>query len=82
MSMMMDMSDKKVRLQVMVDQEIADKIKKLAALLNGSESGVAAKLLEEAIKDNEWVIRRIAAPIRKSLDQMFGPAGGGAKQRS
>lgn len=63
----------KVRVQVMVDAEIVERIDELAELLGGSRSGLTARLIEEALNDNEWIIRHIAAPMRKMLESWKTP---------
>jgi hypothetical protein len=59
-----------VRLQVVVDRGTAEKIEELSELLGASTSSVCAKLLTEAINDNEWFLRHIVAPVRRGLDRM------------
>lgn len=54
----------KVRLQAMVDKDLAEKIRQLADALRISESAMVSALLEEAVSTDEWIIRITAAVKR------------------
>jgi predicted DNA-binding protein len=59
----------KVRLQVMVEPEIAARVDDLAERLKTTRSRLLAELLSEALNDNEWIIRFVTSsfvtPLRE-----------------
>ena len=57
----------KVRIQVIVDKAVAAKVEDLAARMRWSGSKMASVLLEEAIKDNEFVIRVVTSPFAEGV---------------
>lgn len=63
------MNDKnKVRLQAMVDPDLAEKVKELSDRLDMSQSMFLGILIKHAVEDEEWIIRlvtsRFVAPLR------------------
>lgn len=67
----MSAEEKNVRLQVIVNESLADKIEELAALWEVSTSHMCAKLLEEAMHDNEWFMRVIGTPFMQNLKRII-----------
>ena len=63
--------DETVKLQVVVEQETADKIGKLAERMKVTQSKMCKMLLEAAIEDNEWIINavtsRFVTAVREAL---------------
>lgn len=72
----MAISEEKLRVQVIVSKETVKKIEELAELMDMSTSRMCARLLEEGINDNEWIIRKIAAPLRKIMKKFGGAKSG------
>jgi hypothetical protein len=62
-----------VRVQVIMDKAVADRVDELASILGISTSGMYALLVEQAVHDKAWLIKHVAAPIRKGLDRFLGP---------
>jgi len=67
-----------IRVQVPLSAETVAKLDELAALMNVGRGRMAAMLLEEGVKDNEWLIRRLVSPLR-ALVEKWRDKGGGRK---
>lgn len=62
----------RVRMQVLVEPEVAAKIDELAERLNLSRSNFLERLIGEGLKDNEWVIRAVTSPMAESIIEVLG----------
>lgn len=63
----------KVKVQIMVDEDLHKRIEDLAEVMQMSVSALTAKMLESAMDDNEWVIRHFVMPFVKGMDKIVGP---------
>jgi uncharacterized protein (DUF2336 family) len=57
------MSQEKIRLQVPASPETVRKIEELAELLGMTPAQMSARLLEQAVSSDEWVIKFISVPL-------------------
>lgn len=74
---------KQVRITVTVEASTAAKIAELAERMNASQSKMASWLLEEGIKDNEWLVRIVTARVVTGLREVLrrkGRVKGGAAE--
>lgn len=59
----------KVRVQAMVDPDLAEQVKELSDRLDMSQSMFLGILIEHAVKDEAWIIRLVTSkyvdPIRR-----------------
>jgi len=74
------MSDEnKVRLQAMVDPDIAEKVKELAERLEMSQSAFLGLIVKHGIEDEEWIIRAVTSryvkPVRDYLQRRRSKKG-------
>jgi hypothetical protein len=58
---------KPVKLQVLVDADLAEKIRKLAERMGTSDSKMCGWLLEEAVSQNQFVINAVTSRIGKAV---------------
>ena len=56
------------RLQVPLDEDIIERIDRMAEKLGHSQSQMASLLLTAAVRDNEWLVNTVSVPLRRMLD--------------
>lgn len=73
----------KVRLQAVVSKETVDRIDELAARMNMTRSYFVATMLDEAVQDEEWMVKlatsRLMAPVRAMIQKLTGGRAAAAK---
>lgn len=68
----MAIPDDKIRIQAVIDRQLMEKIDELAARMGLSQSKMVACLLEEAIRDNAWLIRVVTNKFTKAVLETVG----------
>ncbi len=56
------------RIFVPLDQDVIDRIDRMAEKLGHSQSQMASLLLTTAARDNEWLVNTVSVPIRRLMD--------------
>ena len=66
----------KVRVQVVLNQKLVDRIDDLAERMNMTRSYFTATLLEFAVGDNEWMIKLVTSELMSPLMAVVQKLGG------
>jgi len=67
----MDKQGEKVRLQVIVDKPLADKIDELAGKMHMSRSEFVAAMIEENIGCEEWMVKFVTSRFMEPVRQVI-----------
>lgn len=68
----MAIPDDKMRIQAVVDRKLMAKIDDLAGRMGISQSKMVAFLLENAVHDDEWLIRVVTNKFTKAILEAVG----------
>ena len=69
-------SQDKVRVQVVMSRELAEKVKTLAETMEASQSAICSRLIGLAMHDNAWLIKGLTGRIGPALLRMAGAKKG------
>jgi hypothetical protein len=61
------MAQPKVKVQVMLDAETAQKVDELADALGTSRAGVCAFCITQTVRDDYWLAKHVAAPVKRLM---------------
>lgn len=66
----------KVRVQVVMTRDLAEKVKTLAETMEASQSAMCSRLIGLAMRDNDWLIKKLTSRIGPVLLRMAGAKKG------